>query len=313
MSNRIWCLMGPTASGKTAAACALVERFPFEIVSVDSALIYRGMTIGTAKPDKALLARAPHHLIDICDPHERYSAAAFCADVQVVCQQIYARGNQPLLTGGTMMYFRALQAGLSSLPASDESIRAQLADEAAQHGWSFLHQRLMQVDPVAASRIHAHDTQRIQRALEIYTLTGQPMSQGLSVAKEATPYEFMNLMVLPIDRSWLHERIAMRFQQMLADGLVAEVEGLMARYPLTDANPSMRSVGYRQVWAYLHGEYDASQLLEKGIVATRQLAKRQLTWLRHWPAGHVFAAENEQLVDAITAVIQADNRLGRAS
>lgn len=296
--------MGPTASGKTALACELVQRFPMEIVSIDSAMIYRGMTIGSAKPDAATLAKAPHHLIDILDPPEAYSAAQCCEDVRDLCQTITQRGNIPLLTGGTMMYFNALQQGLSSLPQADPAVRAAILHEANLHGWSFMHRRLAEVDPVSAQRIHANDTQRIQRALEVFELTQTPLSTLWDASKPTLDVTFINLILMPEDRRWLHDRIAMRFQQMLQEGLVDEVQQLVNTWDLTAMHPSMRTVGYRQVFAYLQHDYDKNALMDKGIAATRQLAKRQLTWLRHWQDATEFVAENPSVMDEVMAFVQ---------
>lgn len=304
MSNLIFCLMGPTASGKTALACELLHHFPFEIISVDSAMIYRGMDIGTAKPDTETLLRAPHRLIDILDPPESYSAAQFCKDVATERQAILSKGRIPLLVGGTMMYFRALQQGLSALPEADEQIRGLLLQQAEQHGWDYMHQMLAKVDAISAARIHPHDTQRIQRALEVYQITQKPLSEFLQASNNRSTDRFINIALIPDDRGVLHERIAQRFAQMLRDGLVDEVKGLLQKWPLTPAHPSMRSVGYRQVLAHLQGEYDYEQLCIKGIEATRQLAKRQLTWLRHWPDTHVFAGDGLTSKPEIMAIIQ---------
>lgn len=303
MSNLIFCLMGPTASGKTALACELVSQFPMEIISVDSAMIYRDMNIGTAKPDHETLLHAPHHLIDILDPTESYSAARFCEDVARLSQEINNRGNIPLLVGGTMMYFRALQQGLSLLPEADETIRAALLEQAETHGWPYMHQWLARIDAPTAARLHPNDTQRIQRALEVYQLTSKPLSAFLDGEKETPRYQFVNFILMPEDRQWLHQRIESRFLQMLADGLVHEVEDLLKKWYLTPAHPAMRSVGYRQVLSYLQGVDDHATLCAKGIAATRQLAKRQLTWLRHWPLSHVFSAENPSSSDEIVAII----------
>jgi tRNA dimethylallyltransferase len=275
--------MGPTASGKTALAVKLVERFPLEIISVDSALVYRGMDIGTAKPDAATLARAPHHLLDIRDPTEVYSAAAFCDDARRLMAAITARGRVPLLVGGTMLYFRALLRGLDDLPRADAALRQKLEAEAATRGWPALHADLAQVDPITAARLAPNDSQRIGRALEVFQLTGTPMSALLDQAQSTLPYRVLQLALIPSDRAVLHQRIAQRFDAMLADGLLYEVKSLRQVHALKADLPSMRAVGYRQAWAYLEGEIDLADLRAQGIAATRQLAKRQLTWLRSWP------------------------------
>ncbi len=275
-------LMGPTASGKTGAAVELYFKLPVEIISVDSALVFKDMDIGTAKPDAATLAAAPHHLIDVTSPLEPYSAAQFRADALRLMAEITARGKIPLLVGGTMLYFKALEDGLSDLPQADAQIRAQLDAEAAQIGWPGMHKKLAQIDPETASRLKENDAQRIQRALEIYQITGQPMSALLAKQHtEALPYDVLKIALLPSDRKVLHAHIAERFAQMLKAGLVEEVKALLAKYPvLTPESTAMRCVGYRQAWEHLRGEYDADELLNRGIYATRQLAKRQLTWLR---------------------------------
>ncbi len=304
MSLPIICLMGPTASGKTALACQLAQHFPCEIISVDSALIYRGMNIGTAKPDDQILAQAPHHLIDIMDPPDSYSAAQFCADAMGHCQRIHAQGKIPLLVGGTMMYFRALQQGLSALPAADERLRLQLSEQAKQHGWDHMHQWLSQIDAETAARVHPHDSQRIQRALEVYQLTGQPMSVYLKQQNQGNiEGSFLNIILFPEDRAWLHARIALRFVDMLKQGFIDEVQQLLSQWHLTEMHPSMRAVGYRQIMEYLQGKFDHNLVADKGIAATRQLAKRQLTWLRQWPNGHFFAAENPRCYPQIIALI----------
>ncbi|QLQ02254.1 MAG: tRNA (adenosine(37)-N6)-dimethylallyltransferase MiaA [Thiobacillus sp.] len=276
-------LMGPTASGKTALAVGLVERFPLEIISVDSALVYRGMDIGTAKPDAATLARAPHHLLDIRDPTETYSAAAFCDDARRLMADIAARGRVPLLVGGTMLYFRALLQGLDDLPRADAALRKELEAEAAARGWPALHAELAAVDPATAARLAPNDSQRIGRALEIFRLSGTPMSALLDRVQSELPYRVLQLALIPSERAVLHQRIAARFDAMLAEGLIDEVDTLRRCYALNADLPSMRAVGYRQAWAYLDGEVDLKDLREQGIAATRQLAKRQLTWLRSWP------------------------------
>ncbi|NMM28687.1 MAG: tRNA (adenosine(37)-N6)-dimethylallyltransferase MiaA [Glaciimonas sp.] len=281
-------LMGPTASGKTALALEIARRIPSEIISVDSALVYRGMDIGTAKPNAAELAAVPHHLIDIIDPTEAYSAAQFCKDALRLSAEIRARGRLPLLVGGTMMYFKALMDGLDVLPAADPALRAQLEREAARIGTPAMHVRLAQLDPVTAARLKPNDAQRIQRALEIIALTGQKMSQLLALRpKTELPFTLLQLALEPSDRSVLHQRIETRFDAMLQGGpghnLLDEVATLRARGDLHPGLPSIRCVGYRQVWEHLDGQYDLPTLREKGIIATRQLAKRQLTWLRAMP------------------------------
>jgi len=276
--------MGPTASGKTGVAVELAQRLPVELISVDSALVYRDMDIGTAKPDAATLARAPHHLIDIIDPTEAYSAAAFRHDALRLMADITQRGRIPLLVGGTMLYFKALREGLSALPEADPAVRAALDAEVAQHGIQHLHRQLAEVDAETAARLAPNDTQRVQRAMEIYRLTGSPMSVLLrQQTRHELPYRIRSIALIPSDRSALHARIAIRFKQMLAQGLIEELRALRKKYPLHPDLPSMRCVGYRQSWQYLEGEIGEAQLLETGIAATRQLAKRQLTWLRSMP------------------------------
>ncbi|HZG20090.1 MAG TPA: tRNA (adenosine(37)-N6)-dimethylallyltransferase MiaA [Herbaspirillum sp.] len=278
-------IMGPTASGKTAAALEIARRIPSEIISVDSALVYREMDIGTAKPTAAELAEVPHHLIDIIDPTEAYSAMQFRQDALRLTQEIAARGKLPLLVGGTMLYFKVLRDGLDELPQADPALRAQLDDEAAQLGMPALHARLATLDPVTAARLKPNDSQRIQRALEITLLTGQPMSSLLAQKPaEPLPFTVLPLALEPSERAVLHDRIALRFDLMLQGGaLEREVTALRARGDLHLGLPSMRCVGYRQMWEYLDGSIDAATLREKGIAATRQLAKRQLTWLRSMP------------------------------
>jgi tRNA dimethylallyltransferase len=273
-------LMGPTASGKTALALALAARFPVELVSVDSAQVYRGLDIGSAKPDAATLARHPHHLIDIRDPAEPYSAADFCTDALATLRAIGARGRIPLLVGGTGLYFRALERGLSPLPAADPALRARLTQEAAASGWNALHQRLAGIDPVAAARIRPGDQQRIQRALEVIEITGAPLSAQQGGMRPRLPWRVLKLALLPCERAQLHARIATRFDAMLEAGLVDEVRRLRSRGDLDADLPSRRAVGYRQVWQCLDGQLAAGDLRARGIFATRQLAKRQITWLR---------------------------------
>ena len=287
-SGRVFCLMGPTAVGKTDLAIELLNDFPFEIISVDSAMVFRDMNIGAAKPTTTELELAPHHLIDLIDPTESYSVASFFKDVTKLIDDIHSAGKLPLLVGGTMMYFRALQQGLSQLPTADEAIRSQLLEQAAQHGWQAMHYRLQQVDPIAARSIKANDSQRIQRAMEVYQITGKPISHFWQQQKKQRSYRFINLALFPNNRAFLHARIAKRFKMMLKMGFIEEVERLRADYALEASMPSMRCVGYRQVWQYLEGELSQQEMLDKGIAATRQLAKRQLTWLRSWPDVHYF-------------------------
>ncbi|CAG9206470.1 tRNA (adenosine(37)-N6)-dimethylallyltransferase MiaA [Paraburkholderia caribensis] len=280
----IACLLGPTASGKTAAALAFAARAPVEIISVDSALVYREMDIGTAKPSAEERAVAPHHLIDIVDPVDAYSAADFRADALRLVGEIVARGNVPLLVGGTMLYYKALTQGLNDLPAADPDVRATLDADAARDGWPALHARLAAVDAVTAARLAPNDSQRIQRALEVFMLTGQPMSALLAAPARDDDavrlYRFVPIALEPSDRSVLHARIAARFDAMLAGGFVDEVKRLRTRGDLHPGLPSMRCVGYRQAWEYLDGETDYDTMRDKGVFATRQLCKRQLTWLR---------------------------------
>ena len=274
-------LMGPTAAGKTAVAAALAERGPFEIVSVDSALVFRHLDIGTGKPGPEVLARAPHRLVDIRDPDERYSAGEFRDDALSAISDIRASGRVPLLVGGTGLYFRALERGLAVLPAADPEIRAGLEREAARAGWPAMHARLAAIDPASARRIHANDPQRIERALEVHALTGRPMSELLARGRRgALVGPVCRIVIEPADRSTLHRDIATRFTGMLGAGLIDEVRSLRRRWPLTGRSTSMRLVGYRQVWAHLEGECSRAEMTERAIAATRQLARRQLTWLR---------------------------------
>ena len=277
-------LMGPTASGKTGVAVELAQRLPVELISVDSALVYCDMNIGTAKPDTATLARAPHHLIDIIDPTEAYSAAAFRNDALRLMHDITSRNKIPLLVGGTMLYFKALREGLSALPQADPEVRAALDAEIARHGIEHLHSQLAEVDAETAARLKPTDTQRVQRAMEIYRITGQPMSTLIGQQPSVElPFRILSIALIPSDRAQLHTRIAARFKTMLELGLVDELRALRKKYPLHPNLPSMRCVGYRQSWEYLEGKISEAELLNKGIVATRQLAKRQLTWLRSMP------------------------------
>ena len=275
------CIMGPTGSGKTDLAVELRKHFPVDIISVDSALVYRGMDIGSAKPDATTLANAPHRLIDFLDPAQPYSAADFRNDALREMAEITAQGRIPLLVGGTMLYFRALEYGLSDLPEADPAIRTRLETEAAQYGWQALHERLASIDPIAAQRIHPNDPQRLQRALEVYELSGKSLTELQQAAwHDACPYQLLKIALIPDDRAWLHQRLALRFDQMLAQGLIEEVRQLWQRGDLDTHLPAVRAVGYRQVWDYLNGKMDYTQMRDRAIVATRQLAKRQMTWLR---------------------------------
>ncbi|MGE8406537.1 MAG: tRNA (adenosine(37)-N6)-dimethylallyltransferase MiaA [Pseudomonas sp.] len=290
-------LMGPTAAGKTDLAIELTKVLPCELISVDSALIYRGMDIGTAKPSREILAAHPHRLIDILDPAESYSAADFRRDALQAMAEITARGNIPLLVGGTMLYYKALLEGLADMPAADAEVRAALEAQAQQHGWQHLHDELAAVDPVSAARIHPNDPQRLIRALEVYRVSGLTMtSHRLRQAEQSNgsgasgqgqlPYTVASLAIAPQDRQILHERIALRFTQMLEQGFIDEVRLLRARSDLHAGLPSIRAVGYRQVWDHLDGKLTSVEMQERGIIATRQLAKRQFTWLRSWADLH---------------------------
>ena len=304
MTDTLRCiaLAGPTAAGKTAAALAIAQVLPVEIVSVDSALVYRGMDIGTAKPSAAERAAVPHHLIDLIEPSESYSAAQFVADARECIAQIAARGRLPLLVGGTMLYFKALFEGLDEMPPADAAVRAALDAEAAERGWGAMHAELARIDPATAARLPPGDTQRIQRALEVFRLSGRPISAFHREPRESTPPPLISLE--PADRAWLHQRIAQRFRQMLDAGLVDEVRALRARGDLNAGLPAMRCVGYRQAWEALDsGELAA--LPERGIAATRQLAKRQITWLRSMAWRETVACDAP---DAIAQVVQRAQR-----
>jgi tRNA dimethylallyltransferase len=299
-------LMGPTASGKTPLALALARLLPMEIVSVDSAQVYRGMDVGTAKPSASERKGVPHHLVDIIDPTEAYSAARFRADALKLMREIAARGRIPLLAGGTMLYFKALREGLSELPDADEGIRAQIDAEAAARGWPALHTELSKVDPQTAARLKPNDAQRIQRALEVFRVVGEPMSRLLGRrARAALPFRLIELALVPSDRGALHQRIEARFDAMLERGLVEEVRALRKRYPLRPGLPSMRCVGYRQTWQHLEREIDRDELRNRGIFATRQLAKRQLTWLRAAQGAEVFDCLDHALVEKSAAFVRS--------
>ncbi len=298
-------LMGPTASGKTALSVKLAQQLNAEIISVDSALVFKEMDIGTAKPTQEERAGIPHHLIDILDPAERFSTGAFRQQALNIMADITARGKVPILTGGTLLYFNALYYGLAQLPTADAGIRAQLDAEAADIGKLAMHQKLELVDPVAAARIHPNDPQRVQRALEVYRLTGTSMTQLHAEAKvEDIPYQKIKVIIAPRDRAILHEKIAQRFKRMLQQGFVAEVERLYQRGDLTEHMPAMRAVGYRQIWSYLQGEMDYQAMQEKGIAATRQLAKRQFTWLRRETDADQFYTEEGNVFKSVFEAVQ---------
>lgn len=303
-NSPIICLMGPTASGKTPLAVEIVQRFPCEIISVDSAMVYRGMNIGTAKPSAEILQIAPHRLIDILDPKECYSAGQFRTDALREIDDIIAHGKIPLLVGGTMLYFRVLQQGIAKLPTADKALRAELQEKANREGWESLHAMLANVDPAAAARIHVKDSQRIQRALEVYQLSGKTMTAWQK--EETSPlsgYDVHNLALIPSDRAQLHARIAKRFSQMLEEGLIEEVSLLFERGDLTPDLPSIRSVGYRQVWDYLSGKLTIDAMQDQAIAATRQLAKRQLTWLRTWKPIDFLDSESPMKLEQVVGIL----------
>ena len=297
--------MGPTASGKTALAMALADRLPVELVSVDSAQVFKDMNVGTAKPDAATQRRYPHHLIDLISPEQRYSAAKFRSDALNVMAEISARGKVPLLVGGTMLYFKALRDGLADLPAADAALRAEIEAAAAARGWPALHRELAALDPASAARLSPNDAQRIQRALEVVRVSGQTLDQLYAVqVRETIPYRVLPLGLVPRERSWLHERIALRFRQMLSEGLVAETENLRQKYRLSADLPSMRSVGYRQVWEMLENRLPAAELADRGIFATRQFAKRQLTWFNTLSDTRLFDCQDPEAGVRILAVAE---------
>lgn len=299
--------MGPTASGKSALAVELARLERFEIVSVDSAQVYRGMDIGTAKPGPQLLAEIPHHLVNICDPSEPYSAADFRLDAISLVEEISSRDKIPLLTGGTMLYFKALKDGLADLPPADRSVRQRISQEAQEHGWPAMHRRLKQVDPVAANRIHVNDPQRLQRALEVFEISGKTMTEWQQQGLQPCPFKILEIAILPPDRLELHEVIETRFHQMLADGLIEEVQRLFNRGDLNHGLPAIKAVGYRQVWAYLDGQIDYETMVERAIIATRQFAKRQYTWLRNWRGLEQIAAPE---LSRALKIIRASSILG---
>lgn len=297
--------MGPTASGKTALAVELAQRLPCEIISVDSAMVYRGMDIGTAKPNAEIRALAPHRLLDIRDPADSYSAGQFRDDALREITDIMAHDRIPLLVGGTMLYFHILQQGLASLPTADPALRQQLLAEAEQHGWQALHERLQKIDPVAAARIHPNDPQRLQRALEVYALTGKTLTELCSQADtHSFPYQVINIALAPSARDQLHHDIALRLAQMLQQGFIEEVAQLMQRSDLTPDLPALRAVGYRQVWDYLLDKFNYEQMHERALIATRQLAKRQLTWLRSWENLSWFDSQDSEHLAKVLALLK---------
>ena len=299
-------LMGPTASGKTALAIELRKHLPVELISVDSALIYRGMDIGTAKPSAEELAQAPHRLLDIRDPSQAYSAAEFRRDALAEMAEISREGRIPLLVGGTMLYYKALLDGLSPLPSADPEVRQRIEQMASDQGWETLHRQLCEIDPVAGSRIHPNDPQRLSRALEVFFISGKTLTELTKTAGEALPYEVIQFAIAPAKREVLHERIEWRFKQMLASGFEAEARALFARGDLHTDLPSIRCVGYRQMWSYLAGETDYDDMVYRGICATRQLAKRQITWLRGWQNVHWLDSEQPELArDTVLQVLSA--------
>lgn len=302
------CLMGPTASGKTDLAVNLVQHLPCEIVSVDSVMIYRGMNIGTAKPTANILKDAPHRLLDIRDPCEKYSAGDFRQDALGEIHQIISAGKIPLLVGGTMLYFHTLQNGLATLPKANPEIREMILQKAQTQGWLFLHETLKKIDPIAASRIHPNDPQRLQRALEVYEATGKTLTQLIDESSnQSHPFQFLNFALLPHDREVFHKTIENRFEIMLKSGFIEEVKKLFHREDLSADLPSIRSVGYRQIWEYLSGEANLETMKEKAIAATRQLAKRQMTWLRSWKSEMLlFRMENKnKLAEILESVSRA--------
>ena len=300
----VFCLMGPTAIGKSDLALRLAETLPIEIVSVDSALIYRHMDIGTAKPDSAMLAKTPHHLINIINPDQHYSAGAFCRAAVDAIEAIFARQKIPLLVGGTMLYFKSLQQGILDAPSVPLEVRQQLLTECENHGLAALYAELSRTDPLLAAKLHPHDQQRILRGLEVYRSTGQCLSLFQKAVKKQAFIHFDNLIILPEDRGGLQTRINQRFKIMLEQGFIEEVQALRANFSLNEQMNSMRSVGYRQVWQYLDGELTEEALIEQGSAATRQLAKRQLTWLRTWPEAQFFYDTDSLLLAKLSLSIQ---------
>jgi len=304
-----FCLMGPTASGKTDLAVQLAQQLPVELISVDSAQVYRGMDIGSGKPNPEILAKAPHHLLDIRDPADAYSAADFRADAIALVKEIHGRDRIPLLVGGTMLYFKVLRDGLADMPDADARVRADIEQIARDKGWEAVHAQLAQVDPASAERIHPNDPQRLQRAMEVFLVTGKTMTDlhaEEQVARQADrlPFTLRFMALVPQQRQQLHDKIAQRFQSMLRAGFVSEVEQLYSRGDLSADLPAIKSVGYRQVWHYLSGQIDYDEMVERGIIATRQLAKRQFTWLRSWPELTILGSQCDDSLDNLLKIVE---------
>lgn len=304
MKSFVFCLMGPTAIGKTDIACQLSDYFPFELISVDSSLVYKELNIGAAKPCAEVLAKYPHHLLNVCDLNQVYSVADFCDAVEKICDDIIKRNHIPLMVGGSMMYFHAFQHGLAKLPDANLLVRQQLEDELAQLGALKLHHALQDFDPLSAARIHPNDSQRLLRAHEIYRVSGISWSSHLEQASKKKKFNFINFSMMPEPRVWLHEGIALRFKAMMAQGFVKEVLEIQSMHPDKLDHPALRSVGYRQVLQYIKGAYDLDTCLEKGIIATRQLAKRQMTWIRGGSSQKIFLQPNQKILQEMIAEIQ---------
>lgn len=302
-SSPIICIMGPTASGKTALAMGLADKLPVDIISVDSALVYKGMDIGTAKPSSEELSQYPHQLIDLIDPIQSYSASDFCTDARKAIKKSHQSNRIPVLVGGTMMYFKSLLEGISPLPAANEAIRKEIEQEAKKSGWSELHKKLEGFDPTSAARIHVNDPQRISRAIEVYRITGKSLTELTAVKGEVLEGNVFQFALIPENRNLLHERIEYRFNQMISQDFEEEVIKLKARTDLHIDLPSIRCVGYRQMWQYLNGEYDHKEMIFRGVCATRQLAKRQLTWLRSWQGATVLNMENKNNLQQILSTV----------
>lgn len=300
----IVCIMGPTASGKTALAMGLQDHLPVDIISVDSALVYKNMDIGTAKPTQEELEQYPHQLIDMVDPAESYSASDFCHDALQAIKQSHKKNRIPVLVGGTMMYFKSLIEGISPLPAADAKIRSEIEAEVAEKGWQTLHKELEEIDPISAARIHQNDPQRLSRAIEVYRLTGKTLTELTQIKGEPLQGKVLQFALIPSDRSLLHERIELRFNQMIAQGFEEEVVKLRERKDLHIDLPSIRCVGYRQMWQYLNGEFNHEEMIFRGICATRQLAKRQLTWLRSWQGATNLMMEDKTNLQQIISIIK---------